>query len=38
VDVAERLDPLLALVGEMIGEGLATVSPIRIMKYLRDPR
>jgi len=38
VDVAERLDPLLAALGEMIGKGLVTVSPIHIRKYLRDPK
>jgi PII-like signaling protein len=38
VDVAERIDPLLGPLGEMIGEGLVTVSPIHIMKYLRDPK
>lgn len=38
VDVPERIDPLLASLGEMIGEGLVTVTPIHIMKYLRDPK
>jgi PII-like signaling protein len=38
VDVAERIDPLLASLGEMMGEGLVTVSPIHIMKYLHDPK
>jgi PII-like signaling protein len=38
VDAAERIDPLLASLGGMIGEGLVTVSPIHIMKYLRDPK
>ena len=38
VDVAERIDPLLASLGEMIGEGLVTVSPIHIVKYLRDSK
>jgi hypothetical protein len=37
VDVVERIDPLLRLLGEMIGEGLGTVTPIDIMRYLRDP-
>ncbi|HTU92842.1 MAG TPA: DUF190 domain-containing protein, partial [Gemmataceae bacterium] len=32
VDIAERIDPLLAPLGEMIGEGLVTVSHIHIMK------
>jgi PII-like signaling protein len=38
VDVPERIDPFLASLGEMIGEGLVTVTPIHIMKYLRDPK
>lgn len=38
IDVPERIDPLLASLGEMIGEGLVTVAPIHIMKYLRDPK
>ncbi len=38
VDIAERIDPLLASLGEMIGEGLVTVSHIHIMKYLHDPK
>lgn len=38
VDIAERIDPLLASLGEMIGEGLVTVSPIHIMKYLPEPK
>jgi uncharacterized protein len=38
VDVPERIDPLLASLGEMIGEGLVTVTPIHIMKYLHDPK
>jgi PII-like signaling protein len=38
VDVPERIDPFLASLGEMIGEGLVTVTPIHILKYLRDPK
>jgi PII-like signaling protein len=38
VDIAERIDPFLEPLGEMIGEGLVTVSHIHIMKYLRDPK
>jgi PII-like signaling protein len=38
VDLPERIDPLLAALGDMIGEGLVTVSPVHIMKYLHDPR
>lgn len=38
VDIAERIDPFLASLGEMIGEGLVTVSDIHIMKYLHDPK
>ena len=38
VDTPERIDPLLASLGEMIGEGLVTVTPIHIMRYLHDPK
>jgi PII-like signaling protein len=38
VDTPERIDPLLAALGEMIGEGLVTVTPIHIMRYLRDTK
>jgi PII-like signaling protein len=38
VDITERIDPLLAALGEMIGEGLVTVTPVHIMKYLRDAK
>jgi uncharacterized protein len=38
VDLAERIEPLLADLGNMIGEGLVTVSDVHIMKYLADPK
>jgi PII-like signaling protein len=38
IDVPERIDPFLEALGEMIGEGLVTITPIHIMKYLRDPK
>jgi uncharacterized protein len=38
VDLPERIEPLLTALGGMIGEGLVTVSNVRIMKYLTDPR
>jgi uncharacterized protein len=38
VDLAERIEPLLAALEEMIGEGLVTVSNVHIMKYLVDPK
>jgi PII-like signaling protein len=38
VDLPERIEPLLAALGEMIGEGLVTVSSVHIMKYLADPK
>lgn len=38
VDITERIDPLLTALGEMVGEGLVTVSPVHIMKYLRDAK
>jgi PII-like signaling protein len=38
IDVPERIDPFLEALGEMIGEGLVKITPIHIMKYLRDPK
>lgn len=38
VDLAERIDPLLAALGEMIGQGLVTVSPIHILKFQPHPK
>jgi len=38
VDIAERIEPLLAAVEPMIGEGLLTVVEVRIRRYLPDPR
>lgn len=36
VDVPERIEPLLAALEGMIGEGLVTVSTVHIMKYQAD--
>ena len=38
VDLPERVEPLVAALGGMIGEGLVTVSDVRIMRYLPDPK
>jgi PII-like signaling protein len=38
VDLPERIDPFLAALEGMIGEGLVTVSNVHIMRYLPDPR
>lgn len=38
VDLAERIEPLLADLGNMIGEGLVTVGDVHIMKYIADPK
>ena len=38
VDLPERIEPLLAELGNMIGEGLVTVGDVHIMKYLPDPK
>jgi PII-like signaling protein len=37
VDMAERIDPLLAALEPMIGEGLVTVSKVHILRFLADP-
>jgi PII-like signaling protein len=34
IDLPERIDPLLAALEDMIGEGLVTVSPVHIIRYL----
>jgi PII-like signaling protein len=38
VDIAERIEPLLVDLEEMIGEGLVTVGDVHIVRYLRDPK
>ena len=38
VDLPERLEPLLAALGPMIGEGLVVVSNVHILRYLPDPK
>ena len=37
VDLPERVEPLLAALEGIIGEGLVTVSHVHIMRYLADP-
>jgi uncharacterized protein len=38
IDAVERIDPLLAALSEMIGEGLVTVSTVHILRYLSNPK
>lgn len=38
VDIAERIEPLLAALEPLIGEGLLTVSDVRITRYLPEPK
>jgi uncharacterized protein len=38
VDLPERIDPLLAALGGMIGEGLVTVSNVHILRFLPGPK
>jgi len=38
VDLAERIEPLLAALEPMIGEGLVTVADVRIRRFLPDPK
>jgi uncharacterized protein len=38
VDLPERIEPFLAALEGMIGEGLVTVHNVHIMKYLTDPK
>lgn len=38
IDIAERIEPLLAALEPMIGEGLLTMTDVRITRYLPDPK
>jgi PII-like signaling protein len=38
VDLPERIDPLLAALEGMIGEGLVTVAKVHILRFLHDPK
>ena len=38
VDLAERIEPLLAALEPMIGEGLLTLSNVDVLRYLPDPK
>ena len=37
VDIPERIEPLLAALDALIGEGLLTVADVRSVRYLPDP-
>jgi uncharacterized protein len=34
IDVPERIDPLLEVLGEMIGEGLVVITKVHILRFL----
>src|SRR5438445_12236910 len=38
VDLPERIDPLLAELEGMISEGLITVTNVRVLRFLPDPK
>jgi PII-like signaling protein len=38
IDVAERIDPLLTALADMIREGLVVVANVHILRFLPDPR
>ena len=38
VDLPERIEPLLAALGGMIGEGLVTVSNVHVLRFLPGPK
>jgi uncharacterized protein len=38
VDLPERIEPLLAALAGMIGEGLVVVSDVHILRFLPDPK
>jgi uncharacterized protein len=37
IDLAERIDPLLERLGEMVGEGLVVVAQVRVLRLLLEP-
>jgi len=38
IDLPERIEPLLAALGGMIGEGLVAVNNVHIIRYLAEPQ
>jgi PII-like signaling protein len=38
VDLAERIDPLLPVLGGMIGEGLVVIANVHILRFLPDTK
>lgn len=38
IDLPERVEPLLAALKTMIGEGLVTVCDVHILRFLTDPK
>jgi PII-like signaling protein len=38
IDVAERIDRVLPLLDEMVGEGLITIQELEVIKYVPSPR
>ena len=38
VDAAEKIEPLLAALEGMIGEGLVTISDVHIIRFMADPK
>jgi PII-like signaling protein len=37
IDLAERIEPFLQAIGDMIGEGLTTVSDVHILRFRSKP-
>src|SRR5947209_14989823 len=38
IDLPERIDPFVATLGELIGEGLVVIANVRILRFLPDPK
>ncbi len=38
IDVAERIDPLLAALADMIREGLVVIANVHILRFLPEPK
>jgi PII-like signaling protein len=37
IDLPERIEPLLATLASMVGEGLVVISNVHILRFLHDP-
>src|SRR5258706_7337053 len=38
IDVRERIEPLLMVLADMVGEGLVVIDDVHILRFLTDPK